>query len=84
MDICFFENVFSKEYDNDHGILRVDHVFDILRHLVLTNRIHNILEDCAEGIETNYRFACTVIHNRLAQASTANPFDVASWGKPKY
>jgi hypothetical protein len=85
IDICFFENVFSNAYDNDHGIWRVEHVFDILRELILTDKIQTIIEDCQEGIETNYNFAQTMLHNN-PYIHTDNPliFDFESWKKPAF
>ena len=50
----FFENVIPLDYDDDEGIHRVEHAFDILRTLIRTGKIQTILEDCAEDIEANY------------------------------
>lgn len=49
-----FNQYITTEYDNDEGVHRVDHVFDILRELIKTEKIYRILEDCAEDIEYNY------------------------------
>ena len=84
MNICFFENIISNAYDDDHGIWRVDHVFDILRELILTNKIQTIIEDCQEGIENNYKFAQALMHNRYAGLTEYLPFDFESWKKPTF
>lgn len=83
-NICFFEDVISNAYDNDHGIYRVDHVFDILKELILTNKIQTIIEDCQEGIETNYKLAQTLINNPFIQSDKPLIFDMESWKKPYY
>jgi hypothetical protein len=84
MNICFFEDVFSNAYDDDQGIWRVDHVFDILRELIITNKIQTILEDCQQGIETNYRFAQKIFNNEYTNSSKHLMFDVDSWKKPNF
>lgn len=84
INICFFENVFSTAYDDDHSIWRVDHVFDILRELILTNRIQTIIEDCQEGIETNYKFAQTILYNQYFYSNKLSSFDFKSWDKPTF
>ena len=84
MNICFFENVFSNAYDDDHGIWRVDHVFDILRELMLTGKIQTIIEDCQEGIDTNYKFVQKIFHNQYSQSTDHLLFDYKSWRKPNY
>ena len=84
INICFFENVFPNAYDDDHGIWRVDHIFDILRELILTNKIQTIIEDCQEGLETNYKFAQTVLHNRYSESTDHMLFDCETWKKPTY
>jgi hypothetical protein len=84
-DVCFFENVISNEYDADGGIHRVDHVFDILGNMILTNKIHTIIEDCQEGIETNYQFAQTVLNNQYSKHDKKSSiYDFESWKKPSY
>jgi hypothetical protein len=84
LNICFFENIIPSAYDNDHGIWRVDHVFDILRELILTNKIQTIIEDCQEGIENNYKFAQAILNNRYAGRTEYLPFDFESWKKPTF
>ena len=81
----FFENVISSAYDNDEGIYRVDHVFDILRELIRTEKIYSILEDCQEDIEHNYNTIMKLMplmHELHKQ--TQSFFDYESWKKPDY
>lgn len=85
LDFCFFPDVISNAYDEDFGIYRVDHVFDILRELILTKKINTILEDCKEGIELNYKTAQKVLNNQYAMAPNKSPiWDFESWKKPKF
>jgi len=53
--IKFFKNVFGTDYDNDSGIHRVNHVFDILHTLIRTNQIHSIHDKCRQDIEHNHK-----------------------------
>lgn len=50
----FFQNVFGLDYDDDIGVHRVDHVFDIVHTLIRTNKIHDLHERCKNDIEHNY------------------------------
>ena len=50
-----FNHVISTAYDQDEGIPRVDHVFDILHELIRSGRINTILEKCHDDIEHNYQ-----------------------------
>jgi hypothetical protein len=50
-----FNHVISDAYDQDEGIYRVDHVFDILHELISSGRIKTILEECHDDIEHNYQ-----------------------------
>jgi hypothetical protein len=85
INICFFDEVISNAYDNDHGIHRVEHVFDILRELILTNKIHTIIDDCRDGIETNYKYVQTVLHNKYSNIDKQSSiFDFESWKKPSF
>lgn len=52
-----FNHFIDPSYDEDSGICRVDHMFDILNTLIRTDKIYRILEDCAEDIEHNYQVA---------------------------
>jgi hypothetical protein len=85
LDVCFFDNVISNAYDDDEGIYRVDHVFDILRELILTDKISTIIDDCRDGLETNYRLAQTVLNNRYSTKDRRSTiFDFESWKKPSF
>lgn len=50
----FFGNYINLDYDNDYGIHRVDHIFDILNELIRTKKIYSILDACQDDIEHNY------------------------------
>jgi len=51
----FYENVFGLDYDNDAGVHRVDHVFDILDTLIRNGSANTILEKCQKDLEHNRR-----------------------------
>lgn len=53
--IRFFKNVFGTDYDNDSGLDRVNHVFDILHTLIRNNQIHLIHDKCRQDIEHNHQ-----------------------------
>ena len=52
-DLKFFENVFGTDYDNDAGVHRVDHVFDILHTLIRTGQADKILSRCQKDLDHN-------------------------------
>jgi len=76
----FFENAFGIEYDNDHGIDRVNHVFDILHTLIRTKKIEKLHERCQQDIEQNYD-SITKLYPIMKKLSLQNMkyFDAASW-----
>lgn len=76
----FFENAFGIEYDNDHGIDRVNHVFDILHTLIRTKKIEKLHERCQQDIEQNYD-SITKLYPIMKKLSLQNMkyFDTASW-----
>lgn len=81
----FFENAISTEYDNDEGIHRVDHVFDILRELIKTKKIYSVIDQCQEDIEHNYNVLMhTLPRLHELHKQTACLFDYESWKKPNY
>lgn len=54
---CFnkqFSELMGDNYDFGQGISRVDHVFDILQHLIETKKVYHILDEWQEIIEENY------------------------------
>lgn len=85
-DLRFFENVISLDYDQDHGIHRVDHVFDILRDLIKSKKIYSILEDCADDIEWNYQTIVSAMQNFKNRCAPGydDLWDYDSWKKPTY
>jgi len=76
----FFENAFGIEYDNDHGIDRVNHVFDILHTLIRTKKIEKLHEQCQKDIEHNYNLILK-LYPIIKKISLQNMkyFDAASW-----
>jgi hypothetical protein len=81
----FFENIISSAYDDDEGIYRVDHVFDILRELIRTEKIYSILENCQEDIEHNYNTIMKLMPLLYElDKQTQSLFDYESWKKPDY
>jgi hypothetical protein len=81
----FFENVIPLDYDEDGGIHRVDHVFDILHTLIRTKKIDTILEDCRDDIEHNYQWMMQYIQNSKEYKTQYNQMlDPSTWNKPKF
>lgn len=81
----FFENVIPLDYDNDGGIERVDHAFDILHTLIRTGKINTILEDCYDDIEHNYQYIINLSKVAKERSEDYNQaLDPLSWGKPTY
>lgn len=81
----FFENVIPLDYDNDGGIERVDHVFDILHMLIRTGKINTILEECRDDIEYNYQYVINLIKCAKEKIEDyTQAFDYSSWNKPIY
>jgi hypothetical protein len=76
----FFENAFGIEYDNDRGIDRVNHVFDILHTLIRTKKIEKLHERCQKDVEHNYDLILK-LYPIMKKISLQNMkyFDVASW-----
>lgn len=73
----FFENVIPLDYDNDEGIDRVEHVFDILHELIRTNKIETILEDCEDDINHNYEVVKNHIeHHKKYRSLYRDRFDI--------
>jgi hypothetical protein len=58
-----FDHVIPTDYDQDEGIARVDHVFDILHELIRTKKINKILEQCRDDIEHNYNCAMAQLND---------------------
>lgn len=85
-NLRFFEHVIPLDYDRDHGIHRVDHVFDILRELIRSRKIYTILETCADDIEWNYQTIKAAFKNFRKNTPTDHLglWDVSSWQRPKY
>lgn len=76
----FFENAFGVEYDNDHGIHRVNHVFDILHTLIRTNKIETLHDRCQKDLEHNYN-QILKLYPIIKKISLQNMkyFDLSSW-----
>lgn len=53
--VKFFENVFGTDYHSDHGIHRVNHIFDILHTLIKTGKINQIHDKCRSDLENNFK-----------------------------
>ena len=64
--VKFFENVFGTDYHSDHGIHRVNHVFDILHTLIRTGKINQIHDKCRKDIENNQQ-CIVLLRNLLAK-----------------
>jgi hypothetical protein len=81
----FFESIIPIDYDQDEGIYRVDHVFDILRELIRTEKIYRIIEECQDDIEHNYNSLIKIypLLQELRKQSQSL-LDRASWKKPDY
>lgn len=54
-----FDRIISEEYDNHHGIYRVDMMFSQLNSLLANNRLEELLTEYAEVLEHN--------HNRVLE-----------------
>jgi hypothetical protein len=63
--VKFFNNVFGTDYHSDHGIHRVNHVFDILHTLIRTGKINQIHDKCRSDIENNQQ--CIVLMRDLSE-----------------
>ena len=85
-NLRFFEHVIPLDYDTDHGIHRVDHVFDILRELIRSGKIYTLLESCAEDIEWNYQTIMSALRNfrKRLPPNYNDLWDYATWKKPNY
>ena len=79
---CYYENVFGTEYDNDGGVHRVDHVFDILGTLIRNGSANNILEKCQNDIAHNQQLVCD-LQPILKQLALQNKkyYDTSTWPK---
>ena len=76
----FFENVIPLDYDNDEGIDRVEHAFDILRELIRNKKIDTILEDCADDIENNYNVVKKHVEDLAKYRSLyLNRYETKTW-----
>lgn len=78
----FFEELVPNYGCCFDGASRSNFVFDRLQELIASGRIHSVLEEFDEQIETNYR---------LAKSLLAQPKDIKElglqphlWGKPTY
>jgi hypothetical protein len=78
----FFENVFGTEYDNDEGIYRVDHVYDILHTLIRKGKIEKLQEACKKDIEHNYNTMIKTLPlmKEIARLNDKN-LDRSAWHK---
>lgn len=85
-NLRFFENAIPLDYDKDHGVTRVEHVFDILRELIRSKRIYTLLDDCAKDIEWNYQVIMRGMKDwkNKCQSDYNALWDYASWKKPNY
>lgn len=78
-----FKGIIPDAYDRDYGIHRVDHVFDILRELIRTDRIYQVIEDCQEDVEHNYRVITNWIELHKRTLPYLNQlFDKSTWSRP--
>lgn len=50
-----FDNVIPTYYDQFENRYRVDAIFSIIKDLIESKKIYNLLELCQDDIETNYR-----------------------------
>lgn len=78
----FFENAFGTDYDNDSGVHRVDHVFDILHTMIRTGNIQKLHDQCQKDIEHNYN-ALIKFSTAMKKISALNEsnFDRSTWPK---
>jgi hypothetical protein len=82
MNFKFFENAFGTDYDNDSGVHRVDHVFDILHTMIRTGNIQKLHDRCQKDIEHNYN-ALMKFSAAMKKYSVLNEpnFDRSTWPK---
>jgi hypothetical protein len=84
VDMRFFEHVIPMDYDADNGIHRVTHVFDILRSLILSEKINTILEDCQEDLEINYNLAQSFYNHPGVFEKGGHSYQYDTWARPVY
>ena len=78
----YYENVFGLDYDDDTGVHRVDHVFDILGTLIRNGSANTILEKCQKEIKFNQQLICE-LQPLIKQLSlqTTKYYDRSTWPK---
>jgi hypothetical protein len=67
-----FDNVFDNTYDMETGMVRVDHIFNMLEHKLFAISGNELLEKCKSDIEHNYSLLME-IGKKHARLSLENP-----------